>query len=306
MRVKVQELSLKYTVNHKRIDKVSDSKNKKIETIDCFVIMPISNQINYEENHFTLVYEDIIKPSIIDNNMIPIRADETKNTNLIQLDILKNIIQSPIAICDMSSKNPNVFYELGMRQAFDLPTVLLIDDETKVPFDISGLRYVTYKKNMSYRNVKMAISNLTNALKETYEKRNDKTEINSLIRLMELTSAKIETSTISKSEKIELLHELELKEIKSSIKQLVNMQNSIINKIDYNSSSIPFELNSTIRRNNLKYDFSIGETLYINGKEYGKVIDLTNHSMILKNESGEIKAVPIGGKLYQNLSSAPF
>ena len=72
---------------------MSDSKNKKIESIDCFVIMPISNQINYEENHFTLVYEDVIKPSIIDNNMIPIRADETKNTNLIQLDILKNIIQ---------------------------------------------------------------------------------------------------------------------------------------------------------------------------------------------------------------------
>ena len=138
---------------------MSDSKNEKIETIDCFVIMPISNQINYEDNHFTLVYEDIIKPSIIDNNMKPIRADETKNTNLIQLDILKKIIQSPIAICDMSSKNPNVFYELGMRQAFDLPTVLLIDDETKVPFDISGLRYVIYKKDMSYRNVKMAISN---------------------------------------------------------------------------------------------------------------------------------------------------
>lgn len=285
---------------------MSDSKNKKIETIDCFVIMPISNQINYEENHFTLVYEDIIKPSIIDNNMIPIRADETKNTNLIQLDILKNIIQSPIAICDMSSKNPNVFYELGMRQAFDLPTVLLIDDETKVPFDISGLRYVTYKKDMSYRNVKTAISNLTSALKETYEKRDDKTEINSLIRLMEITTAKIETSTISKSEKIELLHELELKEIKSSIKQLVNMQNSIINKIDYNSNSISFDLNPPIKRNNFKHDFAIGETLYLNGEEYGKVVDLNSDSLILRKENGEVKMIPINSRFYKNLSAFPF
>ena len=285
---------------------MTDSKNKKMETIDCFVIMPISNQINYEENHFTLVYEDIIKPSIIDNNMIPIRADETKNTNLIQLDILKNIIQSPIAICDMSSKNPNVFYELGMRQAFDLPTVLLIDDETKVPFDISGLRYVTYKKDMSYRNVKTAISNLTSALKETYEKRDDKTEINSLIRLMEITTAKIETSTISKSEKIELLHELELKEIKSSIKQLVNMQNSIINKIDYNSNSISFDLNPPIKRNNFKHDFAIGETLYLNGEEYGKVVDLNSDSLILRKENGEVKMIPINSRFYKNLSAFPF
>lgn len=285
---------------------MSDSKNEKIETIDCFVIMPISNQINYEDNHFTLVYEDIIKPSIIDNNMKPIRADETKNTNLIQLDILKKIIQSPIAICDMSSKNPNVFYELGMRQAFDLPTVLLIDDETKVPFDISGLRYVIYKKDMSYRNVKMAISNLKSALKETYEKKDDKTEINSLIRLMEITTAKIETSTISKTERIELLHELELKEIKSSIKQLVNMQNSIINKIDFNSNSISFDLNPPIKRNNFKHDFAKGETLYLNGEEYGKVVDLNSDSLILRKENGEVRMIPINSKFYKNLSAFPF
>lgn len=285
---------------------MSDSKNKKMEAIDCFVIMPISNQINYEDNHFTLVYEDIIKPSIIDNNMNPIRADETKNTNLIQLDILKNIIQSPIAICDMSSKNPNVFYELGMRQAFDLPTVLLIDDETKVPFDISGLRYVTYKKNMSYRNVKTAIASLTSALKETYIKKDDKTEINSLIRLMDLTTAKIETSNISKSERLELLHELELKEIKSSIKQLVNMQTSIINKIDYNSNSIPFDLNPPIKRNNFKHKFSIGETLYHKGEEIGKVIALVNDYISVRKENGNGGQISINSDFYKDLTVHPF
>ena len=45
--------------------------------------------------------------------------------------------------------------------------------------------------------------NLYTGINYLLEKRDDKTEINSLIRLMEITTAKIETSTISRSEKIE-------------------------------------------------------------------------------------------------------
>lgn len=135
-------------------------------------------------NIFSLVYEDIIKPSIINNKFIPVRADETKNTNLIQLDILQSIINCPIAICDMSSRNPNVFYELGIRQAFDLPTVLLKDNVTDAPFDISGLRYVTYSKNMKHRDVLDAVKQLTESILHTYEKRADQSEINSIIRLL--------------------------------------------------------------------------------------------------------------------------
>lgn len=205
--------------------------NKEKE--ECFVIMPISQQLGYDENHFTLVYEDIIKPSIESNNMIPKRADETKNTNLIQLDILRRIIETPMAICDMSSKNPNVFYELGMRQAFDMPIVLIKDEITKTPFDISGLRYVTYKKDMKHRDVVEAVTELTECIKETILKRKDKNEINSLIRLMEISSpAKINNLDIPETEKIERLHELELSNIKSSIENLNKVQNRILSKIE--------------------------------------------------------------------------
>ena len=107
------------------------------EKIECFVIMPISDQQGYDKDHFQLVYEDIIKPAVSLAGMIPVRADETKGSNLIQLDILRKVIKLPIAICDISAKNPNVFYELGMRQAFDMPTVILKDTNTDAPFDIA-------------------------------------------------------------------------------------------------------------------------------------------------------------------------
>ncbi len=70
--------------DRKEKNSVNSMKDKS-----CFVIMPISQQVGYEASHFDFVYEDIIKPSIEATGMVPIRADETINTNLIQLDILK-------------------------------------------------------------------------------------------------------------------------------------------------------------------------------------------------------------------------
>lgn len=271
------------------------------ENLNCFVIMPISNQLGYEDNHFTLVYEDIIKPSIENNKMLAIRADETKNTNLIQLDILKKIINSPLAVCDMSSKNPNVFYELGMRQAFDLPTVLMIDDNTKVPFDISGLRYVNYKKEMTYRNVKKTINELTDAIKDTYDKKDDKTEINSLIRLMELTSAKLDNNNISPNEKIELLHELELREIKKSIKDLTLSQNTLLTLFDKNSKDRNF-----INKNNLDFVYNIGDVLYRGNSKFGEIIEISQNDVFVRRTNGLVTPLSRNSMIWKELDALPF
>ncbi|HDI3239231.1 TPA: hypothetical protein PMB69_003675 [Vibrio cholerae] len=204
-------------------------QEKNVADKSCFVIMPISTQPGYEADHFSLVYEDIIKPSIEAASMVAIRADETVNTNLIQLDILRKVIESDIAICDMSSKNPNVFYELGVRQAFDKPTVLLIDDHTAAPFDVSSLRYVTYSKSMGYREVKTAVERLTRALIETYEKREDKSEINSLIRLMELTTpAQLNQTDISAEDRTAI----QVNELTAAVHNMQAMQNKILKSIE--------------------------------------------------------------------------
>ncbi len=56
-----------------------------------------------------------------------------------------------------------MFYELGVRQAFDKPTVLMMDNVTLAPFDVSSLRYVEYQEKMSYR--RSAVERLTQAEK---------------------------------------------------------------------------------------------------------------------------------------------
>ena len=103
---------------------------------ECFVIMPIGDSDGYDKGHFSKVYEDIFKPACEKSNFKPVRADEVKQTNLIHLDILQKLIDSPMAICDLSSRNPNVLFELGLRQAFDKPTVLVQENGTPKIFDI--------------------------------------------------------------------------------------------------------------------------------------------------------------------------
>ena len=120
---------------------------------DCFIIMPIGDCDGYPSDHFHHVYHNIIKPSVESANFIPIRADEIKSTNLIHLEILKKLIEAPMAICDLSTRNPNVLFELGIRQAFDKPVVLIQEKGTPKIFDISPLRYLEYSKDMKYHEV---------------------------------------------------------------------------------------------------------------------------------------------------------
>lgn len=105
------------TSNKAVSDADSDEKPQKIKT--CFIIMPIADHDSYDKGHFDRVYEYLIKPACNKAGYTPIRADDSKASNMIMFDILKKIMECDMAICDLSSKNANVFYELGLRQAFN-------------------------------------------------------------------------------------------------------------------------------------------------------------------------------------------
>lgn len=159
---------------------------KKTEN-DCFVIMPIGDHDDYEKGHFFHVYQNIIQPACEQANVNPIRADDVKETNLIHLDILKKLIDSPIAICDLSTRNPNVLFELGIRQAFDKPVVLIQEIGTKTIFDITPLRYLEYSKEMQYHDVLQSQKDLKEAIDAT-RNADSNASINSIVKLMALSN----------------------------------------------------------------------------------------------------------------------
>ena len=159
----------------------------------CFIIMPISDNDDYLPGHFSRVYEHLIKPACELAGFQPVRADDVATTNYIALDIIKNIIESDMALCDLSSRNPNVLYELGIRQAFNLPVTLMKDTKTSRIFDIQGFRDIEYDESLRIDTVETAIADLADLIKNTYENRT--TEINSLISLLGIEPAKISGKT---------------------------------------------------------------------------------------------------------------
>ena len=133
----------------------------------CFVIMPISDKQGYPIGHFTKVYEQIFKPAIKEAGYKPYRVDEDCLSSSIIQKIYDGLTKAPMAICDLSSANPNVLYELGIRHSFDLPVILVKDEKTNFIFDISTINTVTYQSDRVYENVISAIENIKTAIEET-------------------------------------------------------------------------------------------------------------------------------------------
>lgn len=162
---------------------------------DCFVIMPISDVEGYDVGHFGRVYEHIIKPACRIAGFRPVRADEVQITNYIVIDILRKILDANMVICDLSAINPNVLYELGIRQAFNLPVTLIKDSRTSRVFDIQGLRYIEYDESLRIDKIEDAVANIGNTLKNTSKL--DENEVNSLVQLLGVQPAKLPSIEIS-------------------------------------------------------------------------------------------------------------
>jgi hypothetical protein len=156
----------------------------------CFVIMPISDAEPYPAGHFRRVYEHIIKPACSQAGMRPLRADDVNQTNHIVLDVLRHILSAEMAVCDLSARNPNVFYELGIRQAFNKPVSLIKDLRTPRVFDIQGLRDIEYDEGLRVDTIDPTVQLLAESLMNTLAShQSGEGQVNSLVQLLGLSAA---------------------------------------------------------------------------------------------------------------------
>lgn len=103
----------------------------------CFVAMPF-------DESFDKLYRLAIKEAITEAGYECLRADELACGGNILNNIVQNIDRAHFVIVDMSSLNPNVMYELGLSHALRKNVILLINDNTKVPTDLSSYFIIRY------------------------------------------------------------------------------------------------------------------------------------------------------------------
>jgi hypothetical protein len=80
-------------------------------------------------------------------------VSETKETTIIHKTIIHNLYNNPIVVCDVSGKNPNVMFELGIRLTFDKPTVVVKDDQINYSFDMSPIEHLTYPRDLRFNQI---------------------------------------------------------------------------------------------------------------------------------------------------------
>jgi hypothetical protein len=121
---------------------------------DCFVIMPFHEKpdpARKDTVDFDRVYKGIIKPAIESLrksrglNIECLRCDEVERAGLIHERMVAHIADADVAVVDITTANPNVYYELGVRHALrDRVTVLVRRKGTNNPFNIGGMTTIEY------------------------------------------------------------------------------------------------------------------------------------------------------------------
>jgi len=113
--------------------------------LKAFVIMPFNDAISNS------LYELSTKPICEEFDLKVQRADEIFTTNPVLDDILSAIEEASVVIADISGKNPNVFYELGIAHMLKRKQTIMITHEEfeGIPFDISHFRIIKYEDTIS-------------------------------------------------------------------------------------------------------------------------------------------------------------
>ncbi len=101
----------------------------------CFVLMPFDTK-------FTIVWDTI--QEALDGLMVCKRADDITLEQSILERILNGIRAAELIIADLSGRNPNVFYELGIAHVQTKSVLLIVRNINDVPFDLRHLYCHTY------------------------------------------------------------------------------------------------------------------------------------------------------------------
>lgn len=75
------------------------------------------------------------------------RADNVWDHHEIIQDIVSLIDNSAVVVCDLTGRNPNVFYEIGIAHTLGKEVVLITQNAADVPFDLAHLRHIRYLNN---------------------------------------------------------------------------------------------------------------------------------------------------------------
>lgn len=92
------------------------------------------------------------------------RADDIWDEDVVLQDVVNLICKARVVVCDLTDKNPNVFYEMGIAHSLGKDVVMLTQNKGDVPFDVQQRRHLRYLHNTE------GLTRMGEALSSRFEK----------------------------------------------------------------------------------------------------------------------------------------
>ncbi len=122
----------------------------------CFVVMPFAAELEF-------VYRTI-KETVERLDFQCVRGDERYGGRPVIDDIRADIARADLVIVDFTGKNPNVYYEAGLADAWKKKWIVLAQSPNDLTFDVRHIRTIFYSDRMG-ANIKLQ-EDLEGALRE--------------------------------------------------------------------------------------------------------------------------------------------
>lgn len=198
---------------------MAESKEPKV----CGIVMPISSIDGCAETHWSEVLE-IINEAIDDAGFEGNLVSNADEVGIIHKRIIQNLYDNPIVVCDVSCKNPNVMFELGLRLAFDKPTIIIKDDKTTYSFDTSAIEHLEYPRDLRFSQIVEFKQKLSAKIQATFKKSTTDANYTTFLKHFgEFKVAKIDQKEVSGQEYI-------LEELKSLRRTVQRMDRGWVSK----------------------------------------------------------------------------
>lgn len=110
--------------------------NAPVDDRMVFVLMPFNRDFTYKYN--------IIKQTINEMGLRCQRGDDDIKSTSILPYIVQEMIKSKLVIADITGRNPNVFYELGIAHSLNKPVLIISETDGDIPFDVSSFRILIF------------------------------------------------------------------------------------------------------------------------------------------------------------------
>jgi hypothetical protein len=113
----------------------------------CFVVGPIGAEDSSDRVHSDWLLEMIIQPVMAGFSEFETkRADQITTPGMIDVQVINALLTADLVIADMSTRNPNAFYEIGIRHMAQKPIIHMQLTDENIPFDVSLYRAIKYSR----------------------------------------------------------------------------------------------------------------------------------------------------------------